>query len=63
MDGNTNKRRGRDMTSEIANFVVNNGFAIFVGVYMLTTQNKVLQDNTKAINELIVIVKDIKEVR
>ncbi|QWT50670.1 hypothetical protein DLn1_00027 [Bacillus phage DLn1] len=48
------------MTSEIANFVVNNGFAIFVGVYMLTTQNKVLQDNTKAINELIVIVKDLK---
>lgn len=46
--------------NEFMNFVVNNGFAIFVGVYMLTTQTKVMQDLTKAVDELTVIVREIK---
>lgn len=38
--------------NEIMNFVVNNGFAMFVAYYFMNTVTKVLQQNTLALNEL-----------
>ena len=37
---------------QIMNFVVNNGFAMFVAYYFMNTVTKVLQQNTLALNEL-----------
>lgn len=37
---------------DIMNFVVNNGFAMFVAYYFMNTVTKVLQQNTLALNEL-----------
>jgi len=51
-------RKGRlnemgEMTmQDIMNFVVNNGFAMFVAYYFMSTVTKVLQQNTLALNEL-----------
>lgn len=37
---------------QVMNFVVNNGFAMFVAYYFMNTVTKVLQQNTVALGEL-----------
>lgn len=43
---------GEMTMQDIMNFVVNNGFAMFVAYYFMSTVTKVLQQNTLALNEL-----------
>lgn len=47
-----------DAISEITTLIVNNGVAVFVAVYSLTTVNKTLDMLASKIDELIVIVKE-----
>ena len=43
--------------NEITNLISNVGFPIAITLYLLVSQNKIIQQNTKAVNELISYLK------
>ncbi|MCK5021059.1 MAG: YvrJ family protein [Candidatus Peribacteraceae bacterium] len=42
---------------EIAQLISNVGFPIAITLYLLVSQNKIIKENTKAVNELINYLK------
>lgn len=42
--------------NDLINMIANNGFAIFVAVYVLTRLEKVMKQNTEVLKELKVLV-------
>jgi len=38
-------------------FIINNGFAVFVAVYMLTTMRKTLDANTAALKDISHVIE------
>ena len=46
---------------EVFTFISNNGFAIFVGAYMLIYQNKSMTNLTEAVNKLTYLIEHLTD--